>query len=443
MKIVSSYKVKIKQYNNIFFDTIKIYQNAVAFFLEVCDKEWDVIELLQLKERNNHIESITISTKKHPDPTYDFNEKFYKMPSYLRRAAIQEAIGCYCSYKSNLRNWEQTDKSSKKPKLTIDRNTCPSLYKDNMYVRDDDNHASIKIYHRNDWIWLSVELNTQDVKYIKNHCGSRVEKVPTLCKKGRNCYFVFPFEEKVESPNKDIKEQVVCAVDLGLNNHAVASIMQSDGTVIDRKIIDFPIEKDHLNKSIGRLKKAQQQGAGKTPIKWKHINDINTEISRKVAKAIIDFACLYSVDVIVFEYLDTSGKKRGKTKQKLHLWRKKEIREIVSHNAHRCGIRISRICARNTSKLAFDGSGKVERGAYTLHGQEYYNYSVCVFLSGKIYHCDLNASYNIGARYYIREILKSEPAMVRLPDETKVSRYGTGTTRTLSTLIRLNADLVA
>jgi hypothetical protein len=35
------------------------------------------------------------------------------------------------------------------------------------------------------------------------------------------------------------------------------------------------------------------------------------------------------------------------------------------------------------------------------------------------------------------------PEMVILPDEAKALRLGTGTTRTLSTLIRLNADLCA
>ena len=64
-------------------------------------------------------------------------------------------------------------------------------------------------------------------------------------------------------------------------------------------------------------------------------------------------------------------------------------------------------------------------------------------LNGKRYHSDLSASYNIGSRYFIRELLKSEPAMARLPDDAKVHCYGKGTTRTLSTLIRLNADLCA
>ena len=217
--------------------------------------------------------------------------------------------------------------------------------------------------------------------------------------------------------------------------------MQSNGTVVGRKFINLTIEKDHLYKALNRVKKAQQNGARRCPTLWEHVNDLNTDISRKTAKQIIDFAVLYNVDVIVFEFLDTQGKKSGRGKQKLALWRKKEIQRIVEHHSHILGMRISRICAWSTSKLAYDGSGKVERGKYLQDGVEKYNYSICTFQNNKQYNCDLNATYNIGARYFIRELLKSDSVMRRLPSQTKDSDYGTGTTRTLSTLIRLNADL--
>ena len=145
---------------------------------------------------------------------------------------------------------------------------------------------------------------------------------------------------------------------------------------------------------------------------------MNTDISRKTAKEIIDFSVLYHADVIVLEHFDMQGKKKGRGKQKLALWRKQEIQKLVEHKAHILGIRISRICAWNTSRLAFDGSGKVERGTYIHNGVEKYNYFVCTFPNGKQYHCDLNASYNIGARYYIRELLKSDSVMRRLQNQT-------------------------
>lgn len=440
MNIFSSYKVKIKHYNHIFEQTVEIYRNAVSFFIDVCDKEWNVLEFLRNFERCRKIEEMTLQTKKNINSKYNFNENFYKMPAYLRRSAINTATGCYSSYYSNLKSWKENPVGSK-PSLQLDRNVMPTLYKDRMYILADINTARIKIFHKNDWVWLDIELNNQDVKYIQNHCKFKKEYVPTLKKQGKCWYLVFPFEDKTTFQKVDIQDQIICAVDLGLNNNATCSIMQSDGTVVGRKFVNLATEKDHLNKALNRVKKAQQNGARRCSTLWKHVNDLNTDISRKTTKEIIDFAVLYNADVIVFEHLDTQGKKKGKGKQKLALWRKQEIQKLIEHKAHILGIRISRICARNTSRLAFDGSGKVKRGLYTQNGVEKYNYSICTFPNGKRYNCDLNATYNIGARYFIRELLKSDSVMRRLPNQTKVSDYGTGTTRTLSTLIRLNADL--
>ncbi|MDR1914677.1 MAG: hypothetical protein LBQ68_09385 [Clostridiales bacterium] len=77
MKIISSYKVKIrtiliKNYSKIFSETVSAYRNAVAFFADVCDREWGVISNLHGNFRNNYMESVTIATKKHPDPKYNF-----------------------------------------------------------------------------------------------------------------------------------------------------------------------------------------------------------------------------------------------------------------------------------------------------------------------------------------------------------------------------------
>lgn len=436
MQIFSSYKVKIKHYNKIFEETVGLYRGAVSFFIEVCEKEWVNLEPINNLYRKSYVEKITLPTKAHPEVKYNFNDRFYKMPTGLRRAAITEAIGCYSSYISKYRDWEK-NKKGKEPKLRLERNVMPTFYKGSMFIKTDSNKARIKIFHRNDWVWLDIELNNQDVKYIERYCKMKKEHVPTLKKEGKSWYLVFPYEDNVKLSKVDIQDQLICAVDLGINNNATCVIMQPNGTVIDRKFIDLAIEKDHLGKAINRVKKAQQNGARKTPTKWKHVNDINKDISRKTAKGIIDFAILYNVDVIVFEYLDTQGKKKGKNKQKLHLWRKKEIQRIVEQKAHINGMRISRVCAWGTSKLAYDGTGRVARGKEA----GFATCELCRFQTGKIYNCDLNASYNIGARYYIRELLKSESVMRRLPNQTKDSDYGTGTTRTLSTLIRLNADI--
>ena len=138
--------------------------------------------------------------------------------------------------------------------------------------------------------------------------------------------------------------------------------------------------------------------------------------------------------MIVFEYLDFKGKKaKGSKKQKLQLWRKNGIQNYTEHKAHRYGMRISHICAWGTSKLAFDGSGKLER--------DNNNKTLATFSSGKQYNCDLSASYNIGARYFIREIFKPLSATVKSQLQAKVPEVERRTLNTLNTLKRMVSEL--
>ena len=110
-----------------------------------------------------------------------------------------------------------------------------------------------------------------------------------------------------------------------------------------------------------------------------------------------------------------------------------DIQKLCEHQAHRCGIRISRVSARNTSRLAYDGSGKVDRSTE--------NHSLCRFTTGKCYHCDLSASYNIGARYFIRELLKPLPETERSSLEAKVPSVKRRTSCVYADLRKLSVEI--
>ena len=433
MKIMTTYKVKIKDSHGAFSATVDLYRQVVDFFIKVCLKEWDSISLLDdSKSRSHIVEQLTIITKKNPSAKYPI--PFYKFPSYMRRATIMEALGKVSSYKSNLENW-QANPQGKEPGIPIAGYVYPAMYRDNCFVRTGTYTAELKVWIRNTWDWLEVRLRKSDVDYIQRHCKSRKECVPTLRSRGKNWYLDFAFEENVKLEDKPIDQQIIIGVDLGINNACACSAMLLDGTVIGRKILSLPREKDSLNHKLNKIKKAQQHGAKKMPRLWAKAKGVNLDIAHKTAQFIADVATLYSADVIVFEHLDTQGKKRGSKKQRLHHWRAQAVQRIVTDKAHRDWVRIRRVCAWNTSKLAFDGSGEVERDEH--------NYSMCTFTTGKRYHCDLSASYNIGARYFIREILKSLPVKIGLGVQAKVPELSKRTTCTLSTLLSLNAELAA
>lgn len=441
MKIFSSYKVKIKHYSHIFQETIAVYRSAIDFLIEVCLQEWDSISVIRGNLlRQQYVENLCHVTKANQDAPYSsFDRKFYKFPSYLRRSAITEAIGAVSSYKTRLQEWEAADKSihGHRPSCPKAGNAFPCMYKDGMYEQTGMYEARIKVYIRNTWDWLNVQLRKSDIDYIKHRCAARRKCPPTLCKRGREWFLTFPFEENITLTDTNISEQVVIAVDLGINSAATVSVMNAEGTVLGRHFLHCPRENDSLRHAVNRIKKAQQHGNRKTPRLWARAKGINADIAIKTASFIVDTAVLYNADVIVFEHLDVRGKKRGSKKQKLHMWRSQYVQSMVTDKAHRLGVRISHVCAWGTSRLAFDGSGRVLRGNES--GQD--SYSVCRFQTGKIYNCDLNASYNIGSRYFIREIIKSLPARERLVLEAEVPSITKRSTCTLSDLISMNAVL--
>lgn len=452
MKITSSYAVKLMVSRSLLDPTIQIYRNVVAFLIDVANQEWDMLGPVFKKSKllgQQSLEHLIHSTKSNPIPKYDFDSRFYKFPGYLRRAAMSAALGAVSSYHSNLKNWENSGMEGKPPKLSYERNAMPTFFRDNMsdseaMLAGKSDTVYLKLYLNHDWVYHPVPCRHQDVKYLAKWWSHVHASAPTLeiqhRKGGKSIYQLrYAFEEYRELSLRDepLSNRTILAVDLGINNDAVCSVMCANGTVMARKFINFPREKDHLQHLLNRVKRLQREH-GRTGGKheWAKVNRINDQLSRSIAHAIADFAAEYAVNVIVFEHLNMQGKIKGSKRQRLHLWRKQAIQKMVEHRAHRNLMRVSTICAWNTSKLAFDGSGEIFRGyshltaseldeliqlrsekkllPKTNHGQE-----LCTFTNGKEYNCDLSASYNIGARYFLRELCKEVPGLVdKLPKAT-------------------------
>ena len=70
---------------------------------------------------------------------------------------------------------------------------------------------------------------------------------------------------------------------------------------------------------------------------WAYAVRLNEELSKKTA-AVVAFAEEHGADVIVFEYLEMKGKIRGSRKQRLHMWRKRDVQKRCTHLAHRKGL---------------------------------------------------------------------------------------------------------
>ncbi|MGL4901357.1 MAG: hypothetical protein ACRC4U_14925, partial [Shewanella sp.] len=344
-------------------------------------------------------------TEQNPNPKYaQFGKAFHKFPSYLRRAAIMFAAGQVSSYMTRYRDWQcgqsRNRRDAKPPILNPDAGCYPALYKGQCFKLHGFDEIEIKVFTGTDWIWIKMPI----VSLRKRHTVSTNKlKSPSLIINDRSCHLSVPFEchpEKVKGSG------VVVAVDLGLNTTATVSVVSRDGTVIHREFIHPGRDIDRRDKRLKsvsqRAKKTMGKGGKLSKGFCKHTyrkcRNINKQIGHIVSKRIAQIAQTYSANAIVFEDLKgwkpKGGKKRSTLKQRFHGWLKSLIVKLTQEKWAELGGKTITVIAAYTSKLAYDGSGRLKR--------DNKNYALAKFSNGKRYNCDLNGSYNIAARGWLK-----------------------------------------
>ena len=437
MRITSSYKMKLTGDLKALETSTGLYRDALRMLIPIINDNWETLSEYEFaNQKYNRIEKWVHHTQTN-QALYDFDEQFPKFPTYLRRSAIARALGIVSSYRSNLANWEKEPKGQA-PQLSLTHYDYPAYYKGNLFRNFNPIKQTIelKVFKNNDWVFETYKLKTSDCTYYQKYLAGKKQNVPIIQKKGRRYYATFSYEEETTLiPEKSIDK--ICAIDLGLNMDATCSIMDKNGTVYARKFISFSKEHDRLDTQIGRIKRNQKRGSRHNKTLWRKVAGLSQDIADKTVKAIFDFGIEHGVDAFVLEYLDFKGKN---TVKRAHFWRYKRIYKVLTHKAHQHGLRVARVNARNTSRLAFDGSGWSKRGREITPDTPH---TIMQFPNGKIYNADLNASYNIGARYFINHILKTVTVTQRLALEAKVPQVAKRSTCTLSHLINLRSEFVA
>ena len=95
MQIISSYGVELRKQNIPIRQTLEIYRSAVSYLIGIYMQVWEELaEIPDAKRRFNAAEHLVHTTKKN-HACFDFDIRFPKMPSYLRRSASSMLWGQY------------------------------------------------------------------------------------------------------------------------------------------------------------------------------------------------------------------------------------------------------------------------------------------------------------------------------------------------------------
>lgn len=134
--------------------TVIEYRKFLKPLVFIANAEWKMIGNLTDKEKVNYLEKSIHVTSKNTNPKYLYYRKvvnkypsFRKFPSYLRRAAIADAIGIVSSFQTRYREWQSGIRKYRKfrpPRLTAICQSYPALYK-GQQVKYNENYKNISL----------------------------------------------------------------------------------------------------------------------------------------------------------------------------------------------------------------------------------------------------------------------------------------------------------
>ncbi|MEJ6002772.1 transposase [Paucibacter soli] len=391
--------------------TIAAYRRAVRALSGVILTHWPA--LANAKSKCQAVESLFHATAKRPSVRYAVLDRMLgKMPSYLRRAAIEHAYGAVASFLSNYSNWLDGEiggkaraVGSRPPRLGFS-NVFPSLYGGNMIlVGPALRTVQVKLL-RSNGAWSFSEPLTLKGRFKRLlPATNKMDLCPTLMQRGAKVWLSCPVEVR---PPKYITNKTfatdapessrVCSVDVGINTAATAAIVDSSGTVIARKFLTCGRHNDRRDALAATIAQKQslsgsiQRGERHCVALHRRIAGYSLDAARTLASELAAFAAAHGAKAFVIE--DLKGwRPKGPSKaqrKRFHRFQHRALVQALSHKAQEAGMRVLEVFARGTSRWAYDGSGKVRRSKE--------NAQLATFASGKRYNADLNGALNIAAR---------------------------------------------
>jgi len=400
----------------------------LAFFLAHPHKLVEQVQLIDKKARE--VRDATISADKlltwaeyqtvatrahpHPDPAWNFGERFPDLPWEYRRAVIKDCIGKARTYTTGHATWKASGKQRGQPGIPTPTNH-PTLYAGTFSLQLDhadlrERFVRLRVFTGTEWVWANYPIQENRFFEARLHEPEWVPLAPKLVLKKRQAEIHFPqaktiMAKKIVESKRDPDLVTVC-VDLNVKHLAVVTVRQH-GEIIETVFVSDQGLDQHRYQHMKRIAKKQWQsgkavtGERSNQQLWGHVRRMNDTVSHQVAARIVSVCERYPGCVLLFERLRKM--KQGKMSKSRRLNRKQanqlkgKIRMYVQDKAYTCGVVSCEVNAHGTSQFCSRCGAKGER--FSRSGT-----TCTVGRGGKLFRCrvcgyeaqaDFNASVNV------------------------------------------------
>ena len=383
----TTYKIRLyTNHLNYIKNTEAIYNQVILNYYNLL---FDNLEFLNLSNQNclRELEKLTIKSKTGETPT-DYIEQ--DIPMYLRRAAINQAIGYVRSYQTALNNQKirsstellnKTLNENQETKITLNKAIAfhsPILLYKGMYKDLYEDSITIKLFDGKNWRWFPTKIKTEKIKNTKNKETKINENVeilsPSIVVKKELVMLHIPIKEEIEdvTPIKERmkQEQVqVCGISFSNTDSFVICVaINENKDIIKTKFIKGGNEyRNATHTLLAKIKKHKQNGQKFTPRDHKHywekLNNISDYYAHKVSKEIIKFCTNNNIKIIAIADMEEDvskhfGKKVGKYSP---IYLRKRIVQYLQYKAFKQGILITKVRRNYTASKCYICRSQVKR----------------------------------------------------------------------------------
>lgn len=344
--------------------TKDIYNQVVLFYYNLLLEK---IEFLNLSNQYclRELEKLTIISRdgKIPENYLDMD-----LPTYFRRAAINQAIGAARSYIFLLDSYEKEENpKGKGPSKTTKFNCFPVFYK-GMYKELEKDSVMLKLWNGYKWEWFRT-------KFKGRAFDEKLESMsPTLVINSQYVMMHLPVKEIIEDV-RPVKERMqdedlqVCGISFSnTDNFAICTILDRNGEFVKSKFISggnyYRSQTDEILNQIKnhRQKSSKSLTNGDHKKYWEKLNRISQYTAHKVSKEIIDFCLENNVKVISIAKLEddvpTFQHRVGKYSP---IALKRRIVNNLAYKSFKSGILITTVRQNYTASRCYKCRGKVKK----------------------------------------------------------------------------------
>ncbi len=351
-----TYKLKIySKYDEFLKKTKAVYNEIILFYYKLLLKNQEFLNLSNqycLRE----LEKLSIKNKNGEKPK---NYLDLEIPTYLRRAAINQAIGSVRSYIS-------LSKNNKEVSETKNFNCSPIFYK-GMYKNFNSKSVEVKLWNGEKWEWYLLKLNG------KKFDNTLETLSPTILINSKYMMLHIPIKQVVEDVRpvsirmKDENLKVCGVCFSNYDDFAICTIIDKNGKFVKSKFIKGgKAYKDRTSKILSQIRKNRKiskvitEGDHKTY--WKKLEQIDDYTAHKVSKEIINFCLENKVKVISITKIEenVAGFERRVGKHS-PIYLKRKIVNNLQYKAFKNGILITTVRQNYTANRCYKCRAKIKR----------------------------------------------------------------------------------